>query len=412
MNSLLGSILKVKLYGEEIGTLTLLSGDRTIFAFSEEYINLSPSSRPKLSQSFISKTQELITGTRPYQTRLMPFFSNLLPEGVLRIYLAERGGVRPEREFFLLKLLGLDLPGAITVEAIDDKTDELETAVQANTKKTKELPLRFSLAGVQLKFSAIAGKNRGLTIPANGRDGNWIVKLPSQVYPHVPENEEAMLFLAREVGITVPEFKLVSINEIEGLPQVEHFKSEKALAVKRFDRADDGGHIHIEDFAQVYGIYPEDKYRRVSYANMANMIYTLGGEQELEEYIKRLVFYILIGNGDMHVKNWSFIYKDKVTPLLSPAYDIVSTICYIPNDQLALKFSVTKEMQKIDSKMFAEMALKAALPNRMIQKVVLDTIEATLTAWNQQKKHLNLSKDITETIETHMNDCMLVQLSK
>jgi serine/threonine-protein kinase HipA len=94
--------------------------------------------------------------------------------------------------------------------------------------------------------------------------------------------------LAKEVGITVPEFRLISINEIEGLPQVEHFKSRQALAVKRFDRADDGSHIHIEDFAQVYGVYPEDKYSKVSYANMANMIYTLGGERELEEYIKRL----------------------------------------------------------------------------------------------------------------------------
>ena len=48
-----------------------------------------------------------------------PFFSNLLPEGHLRDYLAERAGVNPKREFFLLWVLGRDLPGALTIEAAD-----------------------------------------------------------------------------------------------------------------------------------------------------------------------------------------------------------------------------------------------------------------------------------------------------
>ena len=228
----------------------------------------------------------------------------------------------------------------------------------------------------------------------------------------MPENEESMLFLAREVGITVPDFRLVPIDEIAGLPPVEQFKGAKALAVKRFDRAEDGSHIHMEDFAQVYGIYPEDKYRRVSYANMASMIYGLCGERELQDYIRRLVFYILIGNGDMHVKNWSFIYEDRILPHLSPAYDIVSTICYLPKDQLALKFVETKEMQKIDLPMFEGLSLKAGLPSRLVQRVVLDAIETTLTVWDQQKKALNLSKDMVHIIESHMRSCRLAKLAR
>ena len=55
---------------------------------------------------------ELITDVRPTRTRLPPFFSNLLPEGPLREYLAERAGVNVKREFFLLWALGRDLPGA------------------------------------------------------------------------------------------------------------------------------------------------------------------------------------------------------------------------------------------------------------------------------------------------------------
>ena len=62
---------------------------------------------------------ELITEFRPYRTQVMPFFSNLLPEEHLRTYLAERAGVKPMREFFLLWALGMDLPGAITIRSAD-----------------------------------------------------------------------------------------------------------------------------------------------------------------------------------------------------------------------------------------------------------------------------------------------------
>ena len=56
-----------------------------------------------------------------------------------------------------------------------------------------EAVLRFSLAGVQLKFSAVMEASGGLTIPAGGMGGSWIVKLPSARFAAVPENEFAML---------------------------------------------------------------------------------------------------------------------------------------------------------------------------------------------------------------------------
>ena len=48
-----------------------------------------------------------------------------------------------------------------------------------------------------------------------------------------------------------------------------------------------------------------------------------------EEFIRRLVFNILIGNADMHLKNWSLIYPDRCRAALAPADDFVSTIAYI-----------------------------------------------------------------------------------
>ena len=137
------------LLGEiRVGTLTLLEGDRTIFSFREDYINKAR--RPVLSQAFINMTGELITEFRPTGMKLHPFFSNLLPEGHLRTYLAERGGVKPEREYMLLQLLGYDLPGAVIVKPDDNIRYAVESEWEIETIE-EEQPYRFSLAGVQLK---------------------------------------------------------------------------------------------------------------------------------------------------------------------------------------------------------------------------------------------------------------------
>ncbi|MBT6262468.1 MAG: type II toxin-antitoxin system HipA family toxin, partial [Rhodospirillaceae bacterium] len=85
------SVLDVLLYGEPIGTLTRVGGDRTLFAFNVAYIE--DGNRPVLGLGFKDTFGELITDFKPTQTRVMPFFSNLLPEGHLRTYLAERAGI-------------------------------------------------------------------------------------------------------------------------------------------------------------------------------------------------------------------------------------------------------------------------------------------------------------------------------
>ena len=102
------SVMDVKLYGKAIGTLTFVQGERTIFAFNQAYID--DGNRPTLSLSFKDSLGELITTIKPVRRVVPPFFSNLLPEGPLRKYLAERAGVNTEREYFLLWMLGRDLP--------------------------------------------------------------------------------------------------------------------------------------------------------------------------------------------------------------------------------------------------------------------------------------------------------------
>jgi hypothetical protein len=45
------------------------------------------------------------------------------------------------------------------------------------------------------------------------------------------------------------------------------------------------------------------------------------GEKGTYEFVRRLVFPVLIGSGNMHLKNWSLLYFDGRRPVLSAAYE-------------------------------------------------------------------------------------------
>jgi serine/threonine-protein kinase HipA len=373
----------VNLHGRRIGVINRISGDRYLSSFEQDYIE--DANRPTLSLSFKGQAGGLVIPTRTVTARLPVFFSNLLPEGHLREYLAARAGVKPDREFFLLAVLGADLPRALTVAPMEQptKSSAEQAADRDSHGRIPETALQFSLAGVQLKFSAILESSGGLTIPAEGIGGSWIVKMPSSRFPSVPENEYAMMALARAVGIEVPQTKLIDISAIRGLPADAGAMESKALAVKRFDRGDKGETIHMEDFAQVFGLYPQDKYHHRSYANIASVLRAETGETGTYEFFRRLVFSVLIGNGDMHLKNWSLLYPDGRTPVLSPAYDFVATFPYIPNDRLALTFGGSRSLSEITTdqvRRFAETSRLAASP---LWRHVIDLTDRTVTAWER-----------------------------
>jgi len=403
------AVLNVLLHSQPIGTLTRLPGDKVLFAFNEDYI--ADANRPTLSLSFKDAFGALITDIKPTQTRLPPFFANLLPEGPMRDYLATQARVNPAREFFLAWVLGHDLPGALQILPADGESlppdDGHLPGSQAHTNEVKhhhndDGVLRFSLAGVQLKFSAVKEATGGLTIPAEGIGGSWIVKLPSTVYPGVPENEFAMMELARRIGIDVPETVLVPIDKINGLPKGIAAAGKNAFTIKRFDRSSDHQPIHIEDFAQVFGVYPEVKYGKASYRNIAEVIWIETGETGISEFLRRLVFNALIGNGDMHLKNWSLIYPDRVNAQLAPAYDFVSTIAYIPNDKLGLTFVDSKSFQSLTLEQFARFAAKAGLPEKLTLETVQQTVSDFRTAWTDSGD-LKLAVELRRAIDNHLD---------
>lgn len=399
------SVLNVLLHGQAIGTLTNVGGDRTIFAFNEDYIGSED--RATLGLGFKDEFGQLLTDFRPYQKRVMPFFSNLLPEGHLRKYLAERAGVNPEREFHLLWALGKDLPGAITIEPAEGEiwpptSEDDNKADDQRHDANRENVLRFSLAGVQLKFSAAMDASGGLTIPATGVGGDWIVKLPSPEYEAVPENEFSMMTLARMVGIDVPPIELIDIGAVKNLPDGIERLGNHAFIIERFDRTSDGGAMHIEDFAQVFGVYPEEKYKTARMRNIAQVLAVEGTQAGIAELVRRIAFNALIGNGDMHLKNWSVIYPDGRTAAIAPAYDFVSTVPYIPGDSFALKISRTKEFSEITEDEFIHLAAKAALPEKLVLDTVRETVNLFHEKWQSEKNNLPMTAEVRDTIEAHI----------
>lgn len=404
------SVLKVKLYGEQIGTLTHIGGEKSIFAFSDDYI--ADPVRPTLGLHFKDQYGELITDFRPIKMKLMPFFSNLLPEGHLRRYLADKAGVNELREFFLIQALGRDLPGAVTVEASGGESwlsaEEIKELEEGDGANAHGNALRFSLAGVQLKFSAVIDAAGGLTIPATGIGGDWIIKLPSQEYRGVPENEFSMMSLARMVGINVPAIDLINVGRINNLPDGIDRLGENAFIIERFDRGADRSMVHIEDFAQVYGVYAENKYKKASNRNIVSVIAAESDDADVAEFIRRLTFNVLIGNGDMHLKNWSLMYPDRITARLSPAYDFVSTIPYIPGDQSALNFSRTRRFDEFTEDELFHLAVKAALPRKLVLDTAKETIELFIERWASEKTQLPMSNDVVEAIDNHLQTLPII----
>ncbi|QXC52591.1 type II toxin-antitoxin system HipA family toxin (plasmid) [Agrobacterium salinitolerans] len=397
------SVLSVRLYGEEIGTITYVGNEKTLCAFNDAYVENRE--RPTLGLQFKDSLDDLITDFRPYKIKLMPYFSNLLPEGHLRRYLAEKADIHIDREFFLLWVLGQDLPGAITVVPADGEEwpDEAHNVLEGDAaKEAAEDAMRFSLAGVQFKFSAIQSASGGLTIPTRGVGGNRIVKLPSREFTNVPENEFSMMSLARMVGINVPTIGLIDVRSIGNLPDGIERIGQQAFVIERFDRNDDGSVTHIEDFAQVFNVYPEDKYKKASYRNLVSVIASESDQDDVAEFIRRLTFNVLIGNGDMHLKNWSLIYPDRRNARLAPAYDFVSTIPYIANDKSALTFSRTKEFTGFTTDELAHLSAKANLPKKLVLDTAEETVVLFMERWETEKANLPMHPDVVETIDKHL----------
>ncbi|MGH4012287.1 MAG: type II toxin-antitoxin system HipA family toxin [Pseudonocardiaceae bacterium] len=391
----------VWLRGDRVGTL-FQRGDYTRFVFSEKYLN--DPGRPVLGLVF----EQDLSARHAAALRLPCWFSNLLPEGRLREWIAVDRKVSPEREMELLAQVGHDLPGAVRVlPAPDGEDDEIEwsptpPSIPAERDAQESDTWRFSLAGVALKFSMLAKGDR-LTLPAFGAGGDWIVKLPDQTYPDVPRNEFTMMSLAASVGIMVPSVRLVHRDELDGLPPAVWTSREQwAYAIRRFDRDANRDSVHIEDMAQVRDVYPEDKYLG-NYETVAALAHRGHDLDGLREFARRLAFTVLIANGDAHLKNWSLIYTDPRMPRLAPAYDMVSTAYYLGDrEKLGLKFGGTRRFDEVHVATFERLQRRLQAPRAELAACVAELVEQVKLHWPEHRDQLAINPELASSVESNI----------
>lgn len=319
--------------------------------------------RPVLS---LSCRDWRLTGERAFRGALPPFLANLLPEqgSVLRSHIEAANGLDTQDDFALLEVLGQDLVGAITVEPCGPLSGSTQALVQVRETVlpagdadplTDSTRLRFSggLAGMQLKFS-VTHEER-LSLPLRGHQGNWILKVPEAKHSTLPRAELAALEWARAVGFEVPEARVVDPRDVERIPAALVKHTAEALLVRRFDRNAVLRPIHMEELASVLNVQPRDKYskeqNRQTYTKLARLVGEYAGPTAQALFFERVLFDVLVGNGDAHLKNWAFLFPDAHMPVLAPVYDVVPTCLYGYPPELALPWSVLdrKPIQRFDA---------------------------------------------------------------
>lgn len=402
------SVLRLLLHGNTVGYLAGYQDGRNVLTFTPEF--REDTERPTFSlitNPDFPNVDKLLSAPWVKRQKLHPVLSNLLPEGALRELLAQGLKTHTDNEFNLFAYLGHDLPGALIATPADlddipdyvltgnDETIAVNTSLQSNT-------LHFSLAGVQMKFSMREREGR-YQIAESGELGDWIVKTPSTKHNKVPLNEYSVMRLAEIAGINIPDIRLVELASLDKLPPINLPEEKLAFAIRRFDRAG-GQRIHIEDFAQILVKYPHEKYDGANYEQIGKVIYQYTGNSlgNAQQFARRLLVNILLANGDAHLKNWSVIYPDTITPELSPAYDIVTTRVYMGNEQhYALNLGKNKEWYKANFSHFQAWARKADIPWRAIKPQLEDTLDKARSLWPKALAELPMDEGQKEQLKEH-----------
>ncbi|QXI05871.1 type II toxin-antitoxin system HipA family toxin [Pseudomonas tensinigenes] len=282
---------------------------------------------------------------------LHPVFQMNLPEGYvleqLRNRLAKTVNVDP---MLLLALSGSTSPiGRVHVRS--ETVDALLQAQEFPGEKLEEILtwdgtedifadmldryiLRAGISGVQPKL--LVPERQEIELPrVTSKTSDLIIKSGRDEFPGLAINEFLCMSMAKEAGIPVPPFYLSD--------------NAKLFVMRRFDRDDQLNPIGFEDMAVLMGLSANQKYSR-SYAAIAKAVRVFcpvrHWRTSLDQLFDSVALSCIVGNGDAHLKNFGLLYSEPTQrdAHLAPAYDIVNTTAYIPEDVLALDLAGNKSM--------------------------------------------------------------------
>lgn len=343
-----GEILKVLLAGRVAGTLAQRESGKLSFEYERNYQG------PPLSLS-------MPVSNRTYgDKRVRPFLCGLLPDDAsVRQNMGREFGVSGNNPFALLGHVGLECPGAVRFCA-DEAVEETligrfgglepltEQDVARRLKRSREYyeaswmddREHWSLGGQQSKFALRL------------KDGAWFRCLGAAATTHILKpgighlnfqalNEFVCMRTASACGIAAASV------------EYRMFVDEPAIVVERYDRVvderDDVIRLHQEDFCQILGVLPDNKYAEYGGPSAAAVIDVLKktgeyAEANVRRFVEMLFFNYLVGAPDAHAKNYSVLLGMKGQAVLAPLYDVVSAFPYRePKDRIKMAMSVGGE---------------------------------------------------------------------
>lgn len=324
---MIGSSLRASINQMEVGTLQEVDG-LWGFQYAAQWL-ADPLAFP-LSPHLPLTTEHLLDGAskRPVQW----YFDNLLPEEGQRVLLAGDAKLDPADAFGLLAWYGAESAGSVTLlppEAAPHMAEPLRSlpddALEVRIRQLPKAPLthaaikRMSLAGAQHKLAVVLHDD-ALFEPAGATPSTHILKPdhPDEDYPHSVINEWFVMRLAKRLGLDVP-----------GVHR--RYVPSPVYLIDRFDRiSDDQGwqRRHVIDACQLLGLDRSFKYSQGSMENLAALANACRSPAVARARLFGwLVFNVLVGNSDAHLKNLSFLVSHEGVQL-APFYDLLGVATY------------------------------------------------------------------------------------
>jgi serine/threonine-protein kinase HipA len=319
--------LRASINQTEVGTLHEVDG-LWGFQYADAWRN-----NPRkfaLSPQLPLTTESLLDGAslRPVQW----YFDNLLPEEGQRVLLADDAGLDTADAFGLLAWYGAESAGSVTLLPPDAEPETVEPlrpladdALEARIRQLPKAPLthaaikRMSLAGAQHKLAVVLQEG-ALFEPAGATPSTHILKPdhPDEDYPHSVINEWFVMRLAKRLGLDVPDVH-------------RRYVPSSVYLIDRFDRILDAQgwqRSHVIDACQLLGLDRRFKYSQGSMESLAALANACRSPAVARPRLFGwLVFNVLVGNSDAHLKNLSFMVSHEGVQL-APFYDLLSVASY------------------------------------------------------------------------------------
>ena len=244
--------------------------------------------------------------------------------------------------------------GVPTAPELPYSLDELDTlAAQVIKSQT-------TLTGVQAKLSLHLDRHEGskrLTIV--GLWGDFIFKPQTQSYKTLPENEDLTMHLAEIAKIKVVPHTLIRLQD-----------GTLGYLTKRIDRTSEGGKIPMEDMCQLTERQTEYKYKS-SYEQIAKVIakHSYVPLLDLTDFYEQVFFNWLVGNNDMHLKNYS-LYAPNGKWVLTPAYDLLNVSMVNPKDTEELALTLNAKKKRIKKSDFVRAMETSGISSKVFDNIL------------------------------------------